>query len=52
MKGQRDNKKAVWISEETHTELAVMAARSKVTIKKFLEELVEAERKKRESNEK
>lgn len=50
MKGQKDNKKAVWISEEAHTELAVMAARSKVTIKKFLEELVEAEKQKRKDD--
>ena len=50
MKGQKDNKKAVWISEETHTELAVMAARSKMTIKKFLEELVDAERQRRKED--
>jgi predicted HicB family RNase H-like nuclease len=39
-----EKKKALWVDEDTHTEVAVMAARKKVSIKKFLKELVERER--------
>lgn len=38
-------KKALWVEEDTHTEVAVMAARGKVSIGKFLKDLVKKEKK-------
>jgi len=42
-------KKAVWVDEDTHMEISVMAARQKVSIKKFLKELIEKEKERREN---
>lgn len=33
--------RAIWADEDTHTEIAVMAARKKITIKKILKEIVD-----------
>lgn len=39
-----EKKKALWVDEDTHMEVAVLAARKKVSIKQYLKELVEKEK--------
>ncbi len=45
-----EKKKALWVDEDTHMEVAIMAARKKVSIGKVLKELVEAEKKRSEQD--
>ena len=35
----KEKKKALWVDEETHTEVAVNAARNKMSIKQYLKKL-------------
>lgn len=37
-------KKALWVDEDTHMEVAIMAARKKSSIGKVLKELIEEEK--------
>ncbi len=41
---EKEKNHVIYADEETHTELSIMAARKKVSIKKALKELVDSER--------
>ena len=41
---EKDKKKALWVDEDTHMEIVILAARKKVSIKKYLKEMVEREK--------
>lgn len=41
---EKEKKKALWVDENTHMEVAIMAARRKVSIGKCLKEMVEEEK--------
>lgn len=46
----QEKKKALWVDEDTHMEAVIMAARKKVSIKKFLKELIETEKNRNSKN--
>lgn len=46
MPEKKEKQYAIWADRDTHTELAVMAARRKVSIKQCLKEMVEKEKEK------
>lgn len=40
----KEKKKALWVDDDTHMEIVIMAARRKISIKKLLQELIQAEK--------